>query len=99
MPHQAYEFRFENRVPIKELENTFMLSLLAVESLFGHSRVRMECYFVFDKRSRRCRIDCSREVGSHLARIFTGFATREFGEAAVRINVGSVTFVDAEVVA
>jgi len=96
---QTYEYRFANRVPTKELENTFMLALLAAESVFGHTRVRMECYFVLDKKARRCRIDCSGEVGSLLARIFTGYATREFGEAAVRINVGSVTFVDAEVVA
>ena len=88
MSHQTYEYRFDSNIPIQELEDTFMLSLLAVESIFGHSRVRMDGHFVFDKDSRRCKIDCSNEVGSHLAHIFTGYATREYGEAAVRIEGG-----------
>lgn len=88
MSHQTYEYRFDSNIPVQELEQTFMLSLLAVESIFGHSRVRMDGHFVFDKDGRRCKIDCSNDVGSHLARIFTGYATREYGEAAVRIEGG-----------
>jgi hypothetical protein len=86
MSTQTYEYRFDTSIPIQELEDTLMLSLIAVESIFGHSRVRMDGRFDFDKKNRRCRIDCSNEVGTHLARIFTGYATREYGENAVHIE-------------
>lgn len=87
MSTQTYEYRFDTAIPVQELEDTFMLSLIAVESVFGHSRVRMDARFEFDRKNRRCRIDCSNEVGLQLARIFTGYATREYGEGAVQIDI------------
>lgn len=89
MSTQTYEYRFDTKIPVQELEDTLMLSLIAVESIFGHSRVRMDGHFELDKTNHRCRIDCSNEVGTHLARIFTGYATREYGEGAVNIVGGS----------
>lgn len=83
---QTYKYRFDQTVPAQELEDTFMLALIAVESLHGRSRVRMECCFKLDKEDRTCRIDATSQLGSDLARIFTGFATREYGEEAVMIN-------------
>jgi len=73
-------------VPWQEIEDTFMLALLAVESLHGHSLVRMEARFSLDKDARTCVIDACTKVGSDLASIFTGFATKEYGERAVFIE-------------
>lgn len=83
MTHDTYKYRFDESVPTQELEDTFML---AVESLHGRSRVRMESRFNLDKARRTCVIDASTDVGSDLARIFTGFATREYGERSVLIE-------------
>jgi hypothetical protein len=46
----------------------------------------MESRFNLDKSSRTCVIDASSDVGSDLARIFTGFATKEYGERSVMIE-------------
>jgi hypothetical protein len=40
-----------------------MLALLAVESIYGHSRVRMESRFNLDKQNRTCFIDAATKVG------------------------------------
>jgi hypothetical protein len=49
MSHDTYKYRFDESVPAQELEDTFMLAMLAVESLHGRSRVRMESRFNLDK--------------------------------------------------
>ncbi len=86
MTQETYKYRFDQAVPAQDLEDTFMLALLAVESLHSRSRVRMEGRFNIDKNSRTCIIDAATAVGLDLARIFTGFVTREYGERAVRIK-------------
>ena len=86
MTHDTYKYRFDESVPAQELEDTFMLAMLAVESLHGRSRMRMESRFNLDKARRTCVIDASTDVGSDLARIFTGFATKEYGERSVLIE-------------
>ena len=84
---QIYRYQFNKEiVPAQEMEDTFMLALIAVESLHGRSRVRMEGCFKLDRDCRTCRIDATAQLGSDLARIFSGFATREYGEDAVMIN-------------
>ena len=82
----TYKYRFDQSVPAQDLEDTFMLALLAVESMYGHSRVRMESRFNLDKQNRTCFIDAATKVGGDLASIFTGFATKEYGERAVMID-------------
>jgi hypothetical protein len=86
MTQETYKYRFDQAVPGQEMEDTFMLALLAVESLHSCSRVRMEVGFVIDKPNRICIINAVTPVGRDLARIFTGFATREYGERAVQIE-------------
>ncbi len=83
---ETYKYRFDQSVPAQDLEDTFMLALLAVESMYGHSRVRMESRFNLDKQNRTCFIDAATKVGCDLASIFTGFATKEYGERAVMID-------------
>ena len=86
MTHDTYKYRFDESVPAQELEDTFMLAMLAVESLHGRSRMRRESRFSLDKARRTCVIDASTDVGSDLARIFTGFSTKEYGERSVLIE-------------
>jgi hypothetical protein len=35
---ETYKYRFNQSVPAQDLEDTFMLALLAVESIYGHSK-------------------------------------------------------------
>jgi len=86
MTQETYKYRFDQAVPAQDMEDTFMLALLAVESLHSCSRVRLEVGFVIDKPNRTCIINAVTPVGQDLARIFTGFATCEYGERAVRIE-------------
>ena len=87
MTQETYKYRFDQEaVPAQDLEDTFMLALLAVECLHSRSRVRMEGRFNIDKHSRTCVIDAATPVGSDLAHIFTGFATSEYGEHAIHIE-------------
>ena len=60
---ETYKYRFDQSVPAQDLEDTFMLALLAVESIYGHSRVRMESRFNLDKQNRTCFIDAATKVG------------------------------------
>lgn len=86
MNHQCYQYRFARTVPAGEIEDTLMLALLAVESLHGSARVRMDGRCRFDKERHVCEIETGTRVGSDLAEIFTGFITVEFGEVAVSIT-------------
>ena len=87
MNQETYKYRFDpETVPAQDMEDTFMLALMAVESLHSRPRVRMEVGFVIDKTNRICIINAITPVGQDLARIFTGFATREYGERAVHIE-------------
>ena len=84
MTHDTYKYRFDESVPAQELEDTFMLAMLAVESLHGRSRVRMESRFNLDKARRTCVIDASTDVGSDLvnARIVDAGNGRTQGRGA-----------------
>ena len=86
MTHDTYKYRFDESVPAQELEDTFMLAMLAVESLHGRSRVRMESRFNLDKARRTCVIDASTDAGYDLKRIFTVFAVEKYGAHSVKIE-------------
>lgn len=90
MTKQIYRFRFARTVPAKDIEDTLMLALMAVESLHGRARLRMDGCYWFDKPQRLCEIDASTKVGADLAEIFTGYATREYGDDAVTIQQETV---------
>ena len=87
---QIYRFRFARTVPPRDIEDTLMLALMAVESLHGRVRLRMDGCYTLDKEQRLCEIDASSRVGADLAEIFTGYATREYGDDAVTIQQETV---------
>lgn len=86
MKKQLYIYRFARTIPVRDIEETLMLALMAVESLHGHVRLRMDGRYRFDKGKRLCEIDATTKVGADLAEIFTGYATREYGDASVTIK-------------
>jgi hypothetical protein len=86
MDRALYRYRFEKDVPMKEARESLLLSVLAAECLHGEARVRLDADYRFGRAKRSCVIDASTEVGRDICRIFTGFAIKEFGEDAFRVE-------------
>ena len=80
-------FTFGTDVPMREVEFTLQLALLAVESLHGEDRVMLETGSRVDHPSRTCTIDTTSDTGRTLAVVFGGFARREFGDEAVTVRL------------
>jgi hypothetical protein len=89
MSQEAYEYQFDENVPGDELEQTFLLCVLAVESLHGEARVRLDGRYCLNAKTHRCTIDAGTAVGRELNRIFAGFVAREFGPTSFRVSLTS----------
>ena len=86
MNQDVYRYRFGESMVLREAEESLLLAVLAVESLYGRSPVRLDAAFCLDREKRSCVVDAGSEVGRAIARIFTGFLTRQFGEEAFRVE-------------
>ena len=86
MNRELYRYNFDSKVPIRDIEESLLLAVLAAESLHGRSLVRLDASFCLDSHKRSCVVDAATEVGRAIARIFTGFLTREFGEEAFKVE-------------
>lgn len=86
MNRELYRYNFDSKVPIRDVEESLLLAVLAAESLHGRSLVRLDASFCLDSHKRSCIVDAATEVGRAIARIFTGFLTREFGEEAFKVE-------------
>jgi len=86
MPKETYRYQFSEGVSLRDIEETLLLAVLAAESLHGPSRVRMDAGYCLEERKRTCVVDAGTEVGRDISRIFTGLATREFGEDSFQVE-------------
>ena len=86
MPQTVVQFTFDRSVSMDEVDGTLQLALLAVDSLHGEDRVRLEAKFILDRAKRTCSVDASSEVGRTLVLIFGGYLRREFGNDAVKMR-------------
>ena len=86
MNAETYRYQFSPDVALKEVEDSLLLSVLAVECMHGRSHLRLDAKFNLDKKKRSCVIDAGTEVGRNIAKIFTGFITRQFGEEAFKVE-------------
>lgn len=86
MTCELYRYRFSEGVPLRDLEQTLLLAVLAAESLHGQSRVRLDAAYCLEPVKRACVIDAGTDVGRDINRVFTGFAIREFGEDAFQVE-------------
>jgi hypothetical protein len=83
--HHEVKFYFDLSVSIQEAEGTLQLALMAVGSMYGPDRMRLEAQTKLCLAQRTCSIDISTEVGRSLAAIFLGYVRREFGDQAMRV--------------
>lgn len=86
MSSQVYRYMLCRPVPFPEVMATFDLALIAVQSLHGDERTRLDARFASDAGRRTLAIDACTPVGQALNQIFTGFARREFGDHAFRVE-------------
>jgi hypothetical protein len=86
MSQTVVQFTFDRSVSMDEVDGTLRLALLAVESLHGEDRVRLEAKFILERAKRSCSVDASSDVGRTLALIFGGYLRREFGNDAVKMR-------------
>ena len=86
MNREIYQYRFKNGTSMQDVEDTLMLSTIAAEALHGRSEVNLDAKFRLDRKKRICEVSAGTEVGRDIARIFTGFLTREFGEDSFRVE-------------
>lgn len=86
MSREVYRYVFGHEVSFAEVLATLDLALIAVESLHGESRSRLDARFINDPPSRAVVIDAATHVGQALNQVFVGYARREFGEGAFRVE-------------
>ncbi len=86
MSKTIYRYQFDEKIPLQEVEDSLMLAVLAVECLHGRSLIHLDADFLLDKERRTCVVDASTKIGSHIACIFTGFLSREFGEDNFKVE-------------
>ena len=86
MNRELYRYNFNSNVPLRDVEESLLLAVLATESLHGRSLVRLDASFCLDAGKRSCVVDAATDVGRAIASIFTGFLSREFGEEAFKVE-------------
>ena len=90
MSNAIYRYVFGEEIPMDQAGETLLLAALAVECLQGRSGIRLDAVFDLDPKTRQCTINTDTEVGQQIARIFTGFLAREFGEQTFQVARGAM---------
>lgn len=86
MNEKVLIFKFDASIPMQDLADTFNLSRIAVESLYGAVKAKIETRYHINQRAGTFALDISTDCGRDLAKIFTGFAQKEYGARAFRIE-------------
>ena len=85
-----YRYRFKPHVPLKDVEETLLLGVLAAEGLHGAAQVEMDVCYRFDQERHACVIDARSDAGRDVARIFTNFLRHEFARDAFDVKAVDV---------
>lgn len=86
MSRNVYRYAFDSSVHFPAVVATLDLAILAIESLRGESRARLDARFTADSDRRAIVLDATTEVGQELNQVFVGLARREFGEKAFAVT-------------
>jgi hypothetical protein len=89
MPKPVYRFAFKEGTDMREVEDTLILSVLAVGCLHGESAIRLDAGYAIDSERRVVAVDGTTETGRAVTRVFTGLSIHEFGDetfSVVRVD-------------
>jgi len=68
------------------LDSLLKLALAETEVVFGKAKVKLETTFEVSAKAPVCAIEGGTECGEHLAKLFTGFLIKKFGEQGFRVD-------------
>ena len=88
MSQDVYNFTFSDEISPLQARATFMLALVAVQSLHGAVAVSMECRFHSNLMRKQYHVHSGSPIGNDLARIFAGFCFNAYGPEAVKVRRG-----------
>ncbi|NLH48810.1 MAG: hypothetical protein GX444_09430 [Myxococcales bacterium] len=86
MEKDIFRYQFKDGLDLQEIEESLLLAAIAAEGIHGRSALRLAGAFLFDADKSSCVIDGSNEIGRHIAAIFTGFLTKQFGDEAFTVE-------------
>ena len=86
MNKTIYHYQIKDGILLDAVKDSLLISIMAVESLFGRSRINLEARFRLEKMNRVCIIDVGTLIGETIARVFTGLLIREFSEQAFKVD-------------
>ena len=86
LSRKLYRYSFQIPVALDQVEDSLLLAVMAAEGVHGQSQVRMDGEFLLDESKRACVVDATTPVGETIARVFTTFLVREFGEDAFAVE-------------
>ena len=81
-----YRYTFKRHVPIDDIQDSLTLAVIGAENLYGRSKLRLDGWWRLNRQRRCCVIDATTEVGESIARLFTGYLAKEFGESAFTVR-------------
>ncbi len=81
-----HRFEFNEDIDLEQAEQTLHLTLFGVEGLYGPARVRLEVCYELDATAHVITVSGATDVSEAVARVFTSFLSREFGEDAFRVR-------------
>lgn len=82
----THRFEFNDNIDLEQAEQTLHLTLFGVEGLFGPARVRLEVSYQLELTARVINVSGVTDVSEAVARVFTSYLSREFGEDAFRVR-------------
>jgi len=91
----SYQYRFDPNISLHDVEDSLLLAVLAVESLEGRSRLKLAAKVSVNRLARSAEVSADTDVGESIARIFTGFLSKQFGDKAFRVE-RAVSSIEAE---
>ena len=87
MSQQAYRYRFEERVTLKDAIESLYLAIFAAEGVHGRAQVLLDAGYAFDQAGRTLAVDAGTPVGRTVSQIFTALLSRQFGEGAFAVEM------------
>ena len=78
--------RYGDDVDMDQAGELLVMAVLAAESVYGRSALRLDARFVLDEDRRRCVVDTGSPLGRDIALVYIGFLVREYGDEAIGVE-------------
>ncbi len=86
MIRTVYTFKFGDDLEFESVEQSLLISTIAVEGLHGRAALRCDLSIDLNGKSRTLTVEGESQVGYDLARILCCMFTKEFGEAGFEVE-------------